>query len=186
MEQVLSSKTIKDLKDYSHEKQKPGDRERLVEELNTASDRARIIVYATFVEDAIQSAIERRMSHLNKTELDDLFGPLKPLGAFSAKINVAYAMRVYGPKTKRDLHTLREMRNACAHSKRPISFETAVLTNASLLIPDLKSWVPPHPTNTFLSRLRRQFRIKCIRLISATELADNQMWDDVTRFNALP
>jgi hypothetical protein len=46
-----------------------------------------------------------------------------PLGSFAWKIRMAEAMRVFGPVTRRDLDAIRTVRNAFAHSHRPLTFD---------------------------------------------------------------
>jgi DNA-binding MltR family transcriptional regulator len=60
-----------------------------------------------------------------------LFAPSGPLGTFSAKINLAYHLEVIDDRIRSQLHDLRELRNACAHSHHPISFDTPELANVA-------------------------------------------------------
>lgn len=62
-----------------------------------------------------------------------------PLGTFSAKIAVAYAMSAIGPIFRNDLDLIRILRNGFAHSKKSIKFddaETAAVC-AKLKTPDM-------------------------------------------------
>jgi DNA-binding MltR family transcriptional regulator len=54
----------------------------------------------------------------------DLFGPMKPLSGFSAKIRMGFALGLYGERTFHDLELLRELRNLFAHGKLAIDFNT--------------------------------------------------------------
>jgi DNA-binding MltR family transcriptional regulator len=58
----------------------------------------------------------------------DLFGPMKPLSSFSAKIRMGFALRLYGERTFHDLELLRELRNLFAHGKLAIDFNTPGVT----------------------------------------------------------
>jgi hypothetical protein len=62
---------------------------------------------------------------------------------FSRKIDAASILRITGPTTNRNLTIIRHIRNAFAHAKRPIDFDTkevAVLcADLTLLTP-----LPPH------------------------------------------
>jgi hypothetical protein len=64
------------------------------------------------------------MAHLSADEFRDLFEERGPLSDFASKIQVGYAMGLFGPKTKQDLGLIREIRNAFAHSLALISFDT--------------------------------------------------------------
>jgi DNA-binding MltR family transcriptional regulator len=60
----------------------------------------------------------------------DLFGSMKPLSSFSAKIRMGFALRLYGERTFHDLELLRELRNLFAHGKLAIDFDTPEVKSA--------------------------------------------------------
>ena len=95
------------------------------EEIEVASDRAAGILAACFLEDALQTVIINNFKvRLDRDERNNLFGGIKPLGSFSSKIDIGYAMGLYGRQAREDLHSIRTVRNAFAHAARLISFET--------------------------------------------------------------
>jgi hypothetical protein len=96
----------------------------MTEELRSESDRATVLVYGAIIDEAIENALIRRMVQLTATERDQIFQGLGPLSSFSAKINIAYAVNIFGKMTKRDLHYIREVRNAFAHVGRNLRFST--------------------------------------------------------------
>jgi hypothetical protein len=103
----------------------PDEFRTIIRELENAHPRAVAIMGATAVEDALKGLIIKHFTPaVLPSELDDLFGPTKPLSSFSAKINIAHAMGLFGPKTKADLDLLRDIRNAFAHARISISFKT--------------------------------------------------------------
>jgi DNA-binding MltR family transcriptional regulator len=69
------------------------------------------------------------MVGLSKEEGDRLFVGSAPLSSFSAKIQVAYAIGLIGPKATHDLDRIREIRNAFAHAKVSITFDTDAVAN---------------------------------------------------------
>jgi hypothetical protein len=93
-------------------------------EMTTDGDRGSAILGATIVENQLTIRLTLGMITLTKTEREALFDGMAPLSAFSSKIKVAYALGHFGPITRRDLDTMREIRNAFAHSKKVISFNT--------------------------------------------------------------
>jgi hypothetical protein len=98
-----------------------------VEDTHT-SDRTTAIVGASFLERALETAIVTKFVHyLGNEERLDLFDGDRgaPLGSFSARIRIAYALGVYGPKTRDHLNSIRAIRNAFAHSPRVLTFDTA-------------------------------------------------------------
>jgi hypothetical protein len=46
------------------------------------------------------------------------------LSTFARKIELGYALRIYGAQTKENLTTMRHLRNAFAHAKIPLTFDT--------------------------------------------------------------
>jgi hypothetical protein len=59
--------------------------------------------------------------------LDPTLGNDGPLGTFSAKIWLGYGLELYGPKTRHDLES--HIRNAFAHTKKAITFESPAVEN---------------------------------------------------------
>jgi hypothetical protein len=96
----------------------------LLDELKEQHDRAAAVILAALLEDALRDAILSRMVPLTEQKERQIFGPDSPLGSLSAKIKVGFALGVYGPETRADLDTIRGIRNAFAHARRPIKFDT--------------------------------------------------------------
>lgn len=115
------------------------------QELDGESDRAAIILAATALEDHFERAVRDRM--IPHEETDDiyklLFGGQGPLSSFSAKINFARALGLISERAWEEAHIIREMRNACAHSRRSISLDTKELfTVFQLLLREEPALVP--------------------------------------------
>src|SRR5205823_1682 len=55
-----------------------------------------------------------------------------PLHTFHAKIVMGYSLGIYGQVTREDLHRMRLIRNAFAHSPRAITFDTPAVTKLCL------------------------------------------------------
>jgi hypothetical protein len=94
-------------------------------ELYGGSDRARAVLLASFVENALQAFLQLKLrpSYPVK-EYRLLFGAMAPIGTFSAKILLGYAFNWFGPDTYHDLNLIRELRNGFAHSRNSFPFET--------------------------------------------------------------
>jgi hypothetical protein len=120
------------------------------EEVRGASDRAMALIYAGVLDNVIEECLKRRMVTLSSDEYERLFRGPGPLSSLSAKINIAYAFRIFGKRTKRDLHFIREIRNAFAHAPRALLFSTKQLSDlcAALYYPDniLNALPNPNPT----------------------------------------
>ena len=50
-----------------------------------------------------------------------------PMGTFDLKIKMAKALKIFGPETDHNLHLIRTIRNAFAHSSVPITFKTSAI-----------------------------------------------------------
>jgi Mannitol repressor len=66
----------------------------------------------------------QQMVNLSKEDHDTLFLGLGPLASFRAKTQLAFALGIIGPKTRHDLDSMREIRNALAHTGLKIDFDT--------------------------------------------------------------
>src|SRR4051812_5067192 len=66
-------------------------------------DRTAAIVVAAIVENLLADTIRNKMQHLNSTEDKALFENNGPLATFSAKIQVAYAMKLFNKNVVHDL-----------------------------------------------------------------------------------
>lgn len=133
-------------------------------ELEGQHDRAAAIILAAQVESALRAVILSRMVPFSEKDEADLFGPPGPLCTFSGKIKIAFGLGAYGPDTRVDLETIREIRNAFAHARKPIKFETPEIAEkcAKLRAPDWISpddvnetpWPPTNPRSRYLAAIK--------------------------------
>ncbi len=99
----------------------------IFEELESQTDRGAAIIGASLLESRIEEAIRGRL-------LDDkitvvLFEASGALGSFSAKIDLAYSLGIYGEKTYRELNIIRKIRNDFAHFVKPLDFNSQDMAN---------------------------------------------------------
>lgn len=88
------------------------------------NDRACGILYATWIDIALQGSVESMFRPgLSKERLKRLFDFEGVIGSFGARINVGYALGIFGEKTLHDLEIIRLIRNEFAHCRRPLAFE---------------------------------------------------------------
>jgi hypothetical protein len=106
------------------------------------NDRGAAILLATNVENALQGAILSILK-TRPNRAKALFGVESPMGTFSNTVQMTYFMDIFGDETKLNLDIIRTVRNAFAHAKIPIKFETAEVKEACshLIIPKL---LAPH------------------------------------------
>lgn len=91
-------------------------------ELEHGSDRAVAILAVSILERSLEEALLTWLRPLDADAHATLFGERGVLGTLSAKVDMAFALTVFGPETREDLHTLRSIRNHCAHARLPFSF----------------------------------------------------------------
>jgi hypothetical protein len=86
----------------------------IIDRLNQESDRAVAIIGGCILEDRIEASLKARMI-IDKKVGGELFGVARPPGSFSAKNDLAFLLRCYGPKLHRELATVNSIRNKFAH-----------------------------------------------------------------------
>jgi hypothetical protein len=96
----------------------------VIAELDSDGPRGAAILGGATVESKLEDLLLSRMVELGKTEFNELFRNAGPLASFSAKIRAGYALGLFGEATRDNLDTLREVRNAFAHAKLVVTFET--------------------------------------------------------------
>ncbi|MGO8867024.1 MAG: hypothetical protein ACLQME_11030 [Alphaproteobacteria bacterium] len=100
-----------------------GDNLAALDEVANGSPRAAAIAATALVEDALRWCLcGFLIPGFDEAELFD--EPRAPLRSFHAKIEKGHALGIYGQVTRNDLHTMKEIRNAFAHSPRAVTFET--------------------------------------------------------------
>ncbi|HEV3492587.1 MAG TPA: hypothetical protein VG224_18385 [Reyranella sp.] len=103
------------------------------------STRAVCILQGTLLENCLEVAIKSVLRpDLNSTLSKAIFGFDSPAGTFSAKINLAYALSLFGPATYRDFGLIRLIRNEFAHARKPATFADEPLAEVCrhLQLPD--------------------------------------------------
>lgn len=127
-------------------------------------DRSIAILEAANLERDLERALIHRMAPLSSAEIKALFIGDTPLGSFSAKIKIARAFGLIGPKTTKEFDTIRQIRNVFAHAAYLVSFKDDEIKTACKKLqaiaaaerPDFsfyarsKSWPPPDPRDRYL------------------------------------
>jgi len=84
------------------------------------SDRDFAIVGGTFVENCLEAYLKSRMADLKlrhgRSVFSNLFDGTGSLSTFSAKNNLAYAVKLVGPTMFKDMEAIRDIRNMFAHN----------------------------------------------------------------------
>jgi hypothetical protein len=87
----------------------------IIQEIEETDARAAAIMMGAFLENWLGLALLQRMRPLGKDKRDHLFGESGPLGTFSQKIEMAYALNLVGPDHRSDLLNIKQVRNHFAH-----------------------------------------------------------------------
>jgi DNA-binding MltR family transcriptional regulator len=96
----------------------------LFAELESESDRGVAILACVFLDDALKNALLHKMIPLQKEELNYLFEQNGPLSSFANKTALAYSFGIIHAETKENIDRVRSIRNAFAHGKRSMKFDT--------------------------------------------------------------
>ena len=128
---------IKDLKAYTkvtaHDLS-PAD---FVAALKGESDRGAIILAATMIDDRLVVSLRERMPDINSDETARIFGVDGLAGTFANRLKLAQALGIIDRGTRKLIELIREMRNACAHSRQTLTFSTPVIRAAIVsMMPD--------------------------------------------------
>ena len=116
------------LYDLSRQHLRPDQKEAYTKELLGESDRAAALVAAAEVESYLAHLLMFKFTPLSKEERDELFfGRNAPLAEFAARINIAYGLGTINAGERDDLHGIRRVRNAFAHSVIPLTFENELI-----------------------------------------------------------
>ena len=125
-------KSVKSLRAYYKDRTAPASIDHLTQEVTGESDPAFVILLASILEDVLIHRVAKHLSFTpNETEFDHIFRFEGPLGTASARIEIAYLFGFIDERTRGQLDDIREMRNACAHSKQQMDFGVPVLANVA-------------------------------------------------------
>ena len=91
-------------------------------ELEQQTPRGAAIVAAAVLEDLLALVIQRRLIELSSKRTEALFGKMAPLSTFSAKIEMGFALGLYGEDGRAYLDLIRDVRNKFAHKFDPLTF----------------------------------------------------------------
>jgi hypothetical protein len=88
-------------------------------------DRSVVMMLAALLDQAIETALMQKFIPMQQEEIRQLFmDDSAPLFSFDSKIRIAFALGIIGPAARADLVCIKNVRNAFAHSRKMISFDT--------------------------------------------------------------
>lgn len=106
------------------------------------NDRGACLLFASNLENALDAVLSSWCG-LSDKDADFVFQSDGIFGTFSRKIYSARALRIIGPITHENLSIIRHVRNAFAHAKLPINFQTAQIATICLDLVRVNP-LPPH------------------------------------------
>lgn len=109
-----------------------------VKTLRLESDRGAVILAATMIDDTLKEALRKRMPGINSDEAKRILDYDGLAGSFGSRLKLAQALGIITRRRRQGLEIIREMRNACAHSRQETSFATPEVRDAFrlLLVPE--------------------------------------------------
>lgn len=133
---------------------RPEDLDAIQQELQGASARATIAVAGSLLEAVLEETLAAHFRPpANKIEEGLMFSDMGLLGSFNEKIWMAYFMKIIGPRTRRDLDLIRNIRNEVAHNMNPVSFDDSRIKSRiiELNFGGESEWDPDKPKDKFLA-----------------------------------
>lgn len=149
--------------DLSREPFQPEDREGHIAEMLTGLDRPAALVGCAMLDANLRLAIGSRMLMWDEKAEAILFYNIEaPLASFSAKIKVGRALAIYGPKTYNWLNIVRNIRNAFAHSVRPVTFGHRLISTECNRLPEMELERETRPDD--LHPMRERYVAVCVNV----------------------
>ena len=125
MNAKIPQSKIQKLHELSRDLPEGEERDRAWNEIHEGSDTASVLLASAWIDRHLESSIRQRFySELKQEERDEIFGLAGLLLDFRAKVDIGYALGVFGPITKNALTIIGKIRNAFAHSPRVLGFST--------------------------------------------------------------
>ena len=84
--------------------------------LRDETDRGKFIVAGSFLDEELELVLRKHMRELPKDLESELFTGYGPLGSFSGKIKLAFALKIIDEAVYRDLLVIKALRNHFAHA----------------------------------------------------------------------
>src|SRR5215211_4864291 len=119
------------LHDLSRQIPTPDELKAFFDSVKDMDGRAAALILASLVDNNLEACIGLRFVRLGKRRFDNMFrNPRAPLGSFSSRIAVAYALGIIDGEARCQLDRIRDIRNAFAHAMLVISFDDPLIAKA--------------------------------------------------------
>lgn len=94
-----------------------------VKDFGSQTDRGVAIIAVSMLEKMLEIVLTQRMMPLTAKQYELMFGRMRPLSSFSAKIELALALGVISENLYYQIDALRKVRNAFAHRIEALTFD---------------------------------------------------------------
>lgn len=122
--------SVKTLRRLYKDRVRDIDPQKYMAELDSESDRAVIILMAANLDDSLAQLIAEYFCFVyDMDDIEHAFRFQGPLGSFSNRLEIAVLFGMIDDRTYQQLDTLRELRNACAHSRHSLAFDDVEMVN---------------------------------------------------------
>lgn len=92
------------------------------------TDRGCALMVASFLDFKLEQLLIARLVDDSKM-VSELLAHSGPLGTFSSRIDMAFALGLIGANVRRDLNLIRKIRNEFGHSHRPLMFSDDAISS---------------------------------------------------------
>jgi hypothetical protein len=118
--------------------------------------RAAALILSSLADNLLETCIALHFVQLSKVRFNRMFrAPTAPLGTFSAKIAVAFALGIINSEVRSQLDRIRRIRNAFAHAMLTVSFEETPIAKEckkldhNRLIPGITTFAEDSPRHRY-------------------------------------
>lgn len=135
-------------------------------ELEKESDRGCALVAAAYLENEVTALLNQFFVEMNKSARKELFDFNGPVGTFSAKTKLAYAMGLISAEVRKALDLIRGIRNKCAHLQEPFNFEEGVVAHQINALMPNSNMAAATPKDSFI------LKVQAVAAVIHTRIAD--------------
>ncbi|EHU5131509.1 hypothetical protein KY939_001474 [Vibrio parahaemolyticus] len=119
------------------------DQKTMESEFNGASDRAAVIVGASFLDEILREILLAHLVSDTDKNNKEVFSGNGPLSSFSSKINMSYRLGLISDRERRLLHGIRGIRNDFAHKLSKADFSIDSLSQRAINLSIEKNLLMP-------------------------------------------
>lgn len=126
----------------------------VINEIREQSDRAAAILAVSFLEDRLAALLQAWLVN-DPNIVSKMFGGSGPLATFSAKIDMALLLGIFGRSRHRELHLIRDIRNKFAHGLEALTFDTPRIRDKCENFPPPAFSEPSHMEASELEKMKQ-------------------------------